>query len=206
MQVVLLERVDNLGTIGDVVNVKPGFARNFLLPNDKALRATAANLARFEAEREVLEARNAEMAAKATESGGHLDGESFVMIRKAGETGMLYGSVSARDVAEKIGGAVTRSMVVLEQPIKALGTHDVKIKLHPEVTVTVTINVARTEEEAVRQAAGEDVIQTQLDEDREQAEEANSERADIAREMFEGDFGDEAISEAADETAGDESE
>ena len=199
MQVVLLERVDNLGTIGDVVNVKPGFARNFLLPNDKALRATAANLARFEAQREVLEARNAEMAAKATEDGKHIDGESFVMIRKAGETGMLYGSVSARDVAEKVGAPVTRSMVVLEQPIKALGAHDVKIKLHPEVTVTVMINVARTEEEAIRQAAGEDVIQTQIEEDREQAEEANSERADIAKEMFEGDFDEDALAPDAGE-------
>lgn len=201
MQVVLLERVDNLGTIGDVVTVKPGFARNFLLPNEKALRATAANLARFEAEREVLEARNAEQAEKARESGGHLDGESIVMIRKAGETGMLYGSVSARDVAEKIGGVVTRSMVVLEQPIKALGLHDVKIKLHPEVTVTVQINVARTEDEAVRQAAGEDVIQSQMDADREQAEDANAERAEIASEMFEGDFGDDAISETAGQPA-----
>lgn len=199
MQVVLLERVDNLGTIGDVVNVKPGFARNFLLPNDKALRATAANLARFEAQREVLEARNAEMAANATEDGKHIDGESFVMIRKAGETGMLYGSVSARDVAEKVGAPVTRSMVVLEQPIKALGAHDVKIKLHPEVTVTVMINVARTEEEAIRQAAGEDVIQTQIEEDREQAEEANSERADIAKEMFEGDFDEDALAPDAGE-------
>ena len=199
MQVVLLERVDNLGTIGDVVNVKPGFARNFLLPNDKALRATAANLARFEAQREVLEARNAEMAAKATEDGKHIDGESFVMIRKAGETGMLYGSVSARDVAEKVGAPVTRSMVVLEQPIKALGAHDVKIKLHPEVTVTVMVNVARTEEEAIRQAAGEDVIQTQIEEDREQAEEANSERADIAKEMFEGDFDEDALAPDAGE-------
>lgn len=199
MQVVLLERVDNLGTIGDVVNVKPGFARNFLLPNDKALRATAANLARFEAQREVLEARNAEMAANATEDGKHIDGESFVMIRKAGETGMLYGSVSARDVAEKVGAPVTRSMVVLEQPIKALGAHDVKIKLHPEVTVTVMVNVARTEEEAIRQAAGEDVIQTQIEEDREQAEEANSERADIAKEMFEGDFDEDALAPDAGE-------
>jgi len=159
MQVVLLERVGSLGTIGDVVTVKPGFARNYLLPNEKALRATAANLARFEAQREVLEARNAEQAAKAADAGKGLDGEAFVMIRKAGETGMLYGSVSARDVAEQIGGDVSRSMVVLEQPIKALGVHDVKIQLHAEVEVTVQVNVARSEDEAVRQAAGEDVIQ-----------------------------------------------
>ena len=193
MQVVLLERVGSLGTIGDVVNVKPGFARNYLLPTEKALRATAANLARFEAEREVLEARNAEQAAAAAESGKDLDGKTFVMIRKAGETGMLYGSVSARDVAEQIGGVVTRSMVVLEQPIKELGLHNVKVQLHAEVEVTVEINVARSEDEAVRQAAGEDVIQAQADEDRAQAEEANAERSEIAKEMFEdgGGLGDE---------------
>jgi len=115
------------------------------------------------------------------------------MIRKAGETGMLYGSVSARDVAEQIGGDVSRSMVVLEQPIKALGVHDVKIQLHAEVEVTVQVNVARSEDEAVRQAAGEDVIQSQADEDRAQAEEANAERSEIAKEMFEdgGGLGDE---------------
>lgn len=203
MQVVLLERVDNLGTIGDVVNVKPGFARNFLLPNEKALRATAANLARFEAEREVLEARNAEQAAKAKEEGGHVDGESYVIIRNAGDTGMLYGSVTARDVAEHIGDPVSRRMVVLEQPIKALGLSQVKIKLHPEVTVEVTINVARTEEEAVRQAAGEDVIATQMDSDRADAEEANAERAAIASEMFEEGAGEDAI-EIADKPASEE--
>ncbi len=197
MQVILLERVGNLGTIGDVVNVKPGFARNFLLPNEKALRATAANKARFEAEREVLEARNAAQAEAARESGGHLDGETYVVIRKAGETGMLYGSVSGRDVAEIIGGIVTRSMVVLEQPIKALGLHDVTIKLHAEVAISVQINVARSEEEAERQAKGEDVIQMQMDADRGIANEANAERAEIAKEMFEGDFGEDAISEAA---------
>ena len=185
MKVVLLERIGSLGTIGDVVSVKPGFARNFLLPKEKALRATAANLARFEAQREVLEARNAEQAAQAAESGKDLDGTSYVMIRKAGETGMLYGSVSARDVAEKIGGVVTRSMVVLEQPIKELGLSTVKVQLHPEVEITVTINVARSEDEAVRQEAGEDVIQMQADEDRAIAEEANAERSEIAKEMFE---------------------
>lgn len=193
MKVVLLERIGSLGTIGDVVNVKPGFARNFLLPKDKALRATAANLAKFEAQREVLEARNAEQAASAIESGKDLDGKTFIMIRKAGETGMLYGSVSARDVAEQIAGPVTRSMVVLEQPIKELGLHPVKVQLHAEVEITVEINVARSEDEAVRQAEGEDVIQMQADEDRAQAEEANAERSEIAREMFEdgGGLGDE---------------
>lgn len=188
MKVVLLERVDKLGKMGDVVSVKPGFGRNFLLPNEKALRATPANLARFEAEREVLEARNAEQAAMARDAGSDVDGKTHVIIRNAGETGQLYGSVTARDVAEIIGNPVERRMVVLEQPIKALGLTDVKIKLHPEVTITVTINVARTEEEAARQAAGEDVIQTQMNADREQAEEANAERAEIASEMFEEDY------------------
>jgi len=193
MQVILLERVDNLGTIGDEVAVKPGFARNFLLPNNKALRATAANRARFEAERDVLEARNAEQAEQARTEGGDLDGKAFIVIRNAGDTGMLYGSVSARDVAETIGDKVGRSMVKLEQPIKALGVHEVKIRLHPEVTITVTVNVARTEDEAERQAAGEDVIQTQMDADRDDANEAQAERSELAADMFEGDFDADAI-------------
>ncbi len=197
MKVVLLERVDKLGKMGDVVSVKPGFGRNFLLPNEKALRATPANLARFEAEREVLEARNAEQAAKASEAGADVDGKSYIIIRNAGETGQLYGSVTGRDVAEIIGNPVERRMVVLEQPLKALGLTDVKIKLHPEVTITVTVNIARTEEEAARQAAGEDVIQTQMDEDRGQAEEANAERAEIASEMFEEDFAPESERQAS---------
>ena len=194
MQVVLLERVENLGTIGDVVTVKPGFARNFLLPRAKALRATKSNLIRFEAEREFLEARNAENAAKAQEAGSDLDGQSFVIIRQAGETGILYGSVASRDVAELVGGDVKRSMVVLEQPIKALGLHEVKIKLHAEVAVTVTVNVARSEEEAERQAAGEDVIATQMDEDKADEAEAAKDRAENAMSLFEGDdYADEGI-------------
>ncbi len=193
MKIVLLERVENLGTIGDVVNVKPGYARNFLLPQAKALRATKNNLIRFEAEREFLMARNAEAAEKAQQEGSDLDGKSYVVIRQAGETGILYGSVSSRDIAELIGGDVKRSMVVLEQPIKSLGLHDVRIKLHPEVSVTVTINVARTEDEAERQAQGEDVIKTQMEADREQADEDASERAELAREMFEDGVSDDAI-------------
>ena len=187
MKIVLLEKVEKLGTIGDVVTVKDGFARNFLLPMEKALRATKSNLIRFEAEREFLEARNAEMAAKAKTEGEDLDGKTYVVIRQAGETGILYGSVSSRDVAELVGGEIKRSMVVLEQPIKELGMHDVRVKLHPEVSITVVINVARTEEEAVRQAAGEDVIATQMDEDKAQAGEEAHERAKRAKEMFEDD-------------------
>ena len=185
MQVILLERVDNLGAMGDVVEVKPGFARNFLLPRERALRATKANMVRFEAEREFLEKRNAEAAQKARDEGGHMDGASYIMIRKAGETGMLYGSVSARDIAEVVGSGVTRGMVKLMTPIKALGVTTVAIRLHADVEVNVDINVARTEDEAERQAKGEDVIATQMDDDRAQAEDAIAERGEINAEMFE---------------------
>jgi len=208
VKIVLLEKVEKLGGIGDVVNVKDGFARNFLLPQAKALRATKSNLVRFEAEREFIEARNAETAAKAQVAGGELDGKDFTVIRQAGETGILYGSVSSRDIAEKVGGEVKRSMVALEQPIKNLGLHTVRVKLHPEVSINVVINVARTEEEAVRQLAGEDVIKTQMDDDRATAEEQNAERADSAADMFEGDYEnqleglEEASDEASDETTG----
>ena len=185
MEIILLERVEKLGSMGDVVNVKPGFARNFLLPQAKALRATKANLARFEAEREYLEKRNEETRAAAATSGEDLDGNSYVIIRKAGETGQLYGSVSARDVVEAVeSGDVKRNMIALEQPIKALGLHTVTIKLHPEVSISVTVNVARSEEEAERQAKGEDVIASQIEQDRADAEEAAEERAEIAAEMF----------------------
>jgi len=196
MEIVLLERIDNLGDMGDVVNVKPGFARNFLLPQEKALRATKANLARFEAEREYLEARNAETRAKAADSGKDLDGKTFVMIRKAGETGHLYGSVSARDIVEMVEHGMKRNMIVLEQPIKTLGLHEVKVKLHPEVIVGITMNVARSEDEAERQARGEDVIAMQIEADRADAEEAAEERAEIAAEMFdEGSAPDEILGE-----------
>ncbi|ABI65503.1 MAG: large subunit ribosomal protein L9 [Maricaulis maris] len=169
MKLVLLERVENLGVIGDVVSVRPGFARNFLLPQGKALRATEANMARFEVERELLEKRNAERAAEAAESGKTIDGESFVMIRQAGESGQLYGSVTSRDIAEIVsesGTKVVRSQIALNAPIKTLGLHELKIKLHADVSVTVTINIARSQDEAERQAAGEDVIAAQADEDR----------------------------------------
>ncbi len=192
MELVLLERVENLGNMGDIVKVKSGYGRNFLLPQAKALRATKANLVRFEAEREFLEKRNAETAANAQSEGADIDGKSYVAIRQAGETGILYGSVSSRDVAELVGEPVKRAMVVLEQPIKALGLHDVRVKLHPEVSINVIINVARTEDEAERQAAGEDVIATQQDEDKAGAEDDAAERAEVAKEMFEGEHGDAA--------------
>jgi large subunit ribosomal protein L9 len=169
MKLVLLERVENLGAMGDIVNVRPGFARNYLLPQEKALRATDANMVRFDAQREALEKRNAERRSEAEDSGSHLDGESFVMIRQAGESGQLYGSVTSRDVAETIsesGSHVVRSQIALNAPIKTLGIHDVRVRLHAEVSVTVAINVARSEDEAERQSAGEDVVTAQADEDR----------------------------------------
>jgi large subunit ribosomal protein L9 len=173
MQLVLLERVDKLGKVGDVVDVKPGYARNYLLPQSKALRATKANMERFEREREALEKLNAERAGKAREEGAHLDGATFVLIRQASESGQLYGSVSTRDIAEAAHSdtyAVTRGMVDLNVPIKTLGLHDVRLVLHPDVDVIVRLNVARTNEEAERQAAGEDVIASAADEDRALAE------------------------------------
>jgi len=188
VEIILLERIEKLGAMGDVVNVKPGFARNYLLPQEKALRATKANLARFEAEREYLEARNAENREKAVDAGKGVDGSKVVVIRNAGDTGQLYGSVSARDIAESLESkGVKRNMVILEQPIKALGLHEVKIRLHPEVTVAVTVNVARTEDEAERQEKGEDVIATQAAEEAADLKEANAERAAVAVSMFEGD-------------------
>jgi len=194
VEIILLERVEKLGAMGDVVNVKPGFARNYLLPQEKALRATKANLARFEAEREYLEARNAENREKAVNAGKGVDGSKVIIIRNAGDTGQLYGSVSARDIAEELEGkGVKRNMVVLEQPIKALGLHDVKVRLHPEVTVSVSVNVARTKDEAERQEKGEDVIAAQAAEEAADLKEANAERAAVAVSMFEGDAPEEFI-------------
>ena len=169
MKVILLERVERLGGLGDIVSVRDGFARNFLLPRSKALRATSANLKVFENRRSELEANNAKARDAASKSGDKLDGASYVMIRQAGESGQLYGSVSGRDIADAVnaaGGKVDRSMVVLDKPIKALGIHAVKLRLHAEVAVTININVARSQDEAERQARGEDVIASQFEEGR----------------------------------------
>ncbi|HZZ34598.1 MAG TPA: 50S ribosomal protein L9 [Caulobacteraceae bacterium] len=168
MKVILLERVERLGTLGDVVNVKDGFARNFLLPRAKALRATSANLKVFEGQRAEIEDRNAKTRDAASKAGEGLDGHSYVMIRQAGESGQLYGSVSGRDVADAVnaeGGKVDRAMVVLDKPIKTLGVHAIKVRLHAEVTVTVNINIARSVDEAERQARGENVITSQFEEE-----------------------------------------
>ncbi len=185
MKVVLLERVENLGAIGDVVSVKDGFARNFLLPRDKARRATAANLKAFEIERAAIEARNDKNKAEAQKIADKIDGQTYVMIRQAGETGQLYGSVAGRDVAEAVnaeGGKVERSQVVLNTAIKTLGVHEVPVRLHPEVTAKVKINIARSADEAERQAKGEDVIKSQFDDERAAADEA-------AKDLIEGGAG-----------------
>ncbi|KUO64388.1 MAG: 50S ribosomal protein L9 [Alphaproteobacteria bacterium BRH_c36] len=160
MHVILLERIGHLGQMGDVVSVKNGYARNFLLPQKKALRATDENKKLFEAQRVQLEANNLERKSEAEQIGEKLSGKSFLAIRQAGDTGQLYGSVSTRDIAEAItagGFSIERRQIVLNTPIKELGVHNVAVNLHPEVQVTVAINVARTEDEAERQAAGEDV-------------------------------------------------
>ena len=161
MQVILLERVEKLGQIGDVVKVKDGFARNYLLPKKKALRATKQNRDYFETQRAQLEARNLERKSEAQAISGKLEGKTFVLLRQAGDRGQLYGSVSPRDIADIVtsgGFSISRSQVPLDKAIKTIGLFPTSIVLHPEVRVTVTINVARTEDEAERQSRGEDVL------------------------------------------------
>ena len=170
MKVILLERVGRTGTIGDEVNVKDGFARNFLLPTGKALRATEANRKKFETERANIEKRNEERRKSAAGIAEGLDGKTVVIIRQAGETGQLYGSVASRDIVEALaadGFTVQRSQVDLADPIKSVGLHTVALNLHAEVAVSINVNVARSEDEAARQAAGEDVTVTQYDVDEE---------------------------------------
>jgi len=158
MEIILLERIPRLGQMGDVVKVKDGFARNFLLPQGKALRANEANRKKFETQRADLEARNLERKQEATAVAEKLDGMSFIVIRSAAETGQLYGSVSARDIVEVLSGGgfkIGRNQVELNQPIKAIGITNVAIALHPEVLATITLNIARSADEAERQARGE---------------------------------------------------
>lgn len=160
MQIILLERIGKLGQMGDLVTVKDGYARNYLLPQGKALRATRPNLERFERERAQLEAINLERKKEADAVAGRIDKQNIIVIRQAGDTGQLYGSVSTRDIAASVseaGYTVGRQQILLDRPIKSLGVHPVRISLHPEVEVTVNVNVARTDEEAARQARGEDV-------------------------------------------------
>jgi len=169
MDVILLERVAKLGQMGETVKVRSGYARNFLLPRGKALRATEANKKHFDAQRAQLEARNLERRKEAETVGEKLNGQSFIILRQSGETGVLYGSVSTRDLAEIMtqnGFTVDRNQIAINQPIKTIGLHNVPVALHPEVEVNVTINVARSPEEAERQARGEAVTtreETNLD-------------------------------------------
>lgn len=172
MEVILLERVAKLGQMGDVVRVKDGFARNFLLPNNKALRATKDNRARYETMKTHLEARNLELKSEAAKVGEKLNGTEVVLVRQAGETGQLYGSVSTRDLAEALtaaGFSVSRNQVVLNHPIKTIGVHTVPVSLHPEVEVSILANIARSADEAVRQSRGED-LSTGRDDDEDEIE------------------------------------
>jgi len=167
VDLILLERVEKLGQMGQVVKVKPGYARNYLLPQKKAMRATKDNLAYFQTQRAQLEANNLERKSEAGEVGAKLEGLSVVLIRQAGESGQLYGSVAARDIAEAVtsaGFTVDKRQIVLERPIKTLGLHPVRVMLHPEVGVTVTANVAQSQDGAKMQAAGIDP-QAQRDDD-----------------------------------------
>ncbi|MEM7505501.1 MAG: 50S ribosomal protein L9 [Pseudomonadota bacterium] len=170
MELVLLERVEKLGQMGDVVTVKDGYARNFLLPQGKALRANKANMARFEAERAQLEAQNLERKGEAEKVSAKLDGESFVVIRSASEAGSLYGSVTTRDVAEIVtegGFTIDKRQIKLDKPVKELGLHLMNVVLHPEVSAEITINVARSVEEAEIQASGKSIQELRAEEDAE---------------------------------------
>lgn len=191
MKVILLERIGKHGHIGDEVSVKDGFARNFLLPQQKALRATEANRKRFERDRADIEQRNQERREAAAGIASGLNGKSVVIIRQAGETGQLYGSVSSRDVADALnndGFTVGRSQVDLANPIKTVGIHTVPLHLHAEVAVSITVNVARSEDEAARQAAGEDL--TAINYDDEAAEEFAAGQAEAGSAAADA-FGDE---------------
>lgn len=201
MQVILLERIGRLGQMGDVVTVKDGYARNFLLPQGKALRATKANRERFELERAQLEARNLELKSEAEAVATKLDGQSFIIIRQAGEAGQLYGSVSTRDIAGAVtegGFSIERRQVMLDRPIKTIGLHHVRIGLHAEVEPHVVVNIARSLDEAARQARGEEVTGRAMEE----AEEAEAARLAADKLFEEGARGDELAekTEVAEET------
>ena len=190
MQVILLERVEKLGQMGDEVRVKDGFARNFLLPQKKALRANKTNREYFNTQKAQLEARNLERKSEASKVAEKLEGKTFVLLRQAGDRGQLYGSVSPRDIADVIsagGFSVSRTQVPLDKPIKDIGLTPIHVVLHPEVRVKVTINVARSEDEAERQARGEDVLA-----DRTAEEDAAAEAKIKAEELFEEGAGPKA--------------
>lgn len=194
MEIILLERIEKLGAIGDIVTVKDGYARNFLLPNKKALRSNEANKKVFEANRARIEAENAERRAVAEENAKTVEGAKFVLIRQASNAGHLYGSVSVRDIVEALHAeghtSVTKAMVILERPIKTLGLFDVRVNLHPEVAVSVQANVARSPDEAELQAQGVNVIDQQFAEEAAEADAAAEEfleaQAEAAAEQEDG--------------------
>ncbi|HSC18562.1 MAG TPA: 50S ribosomal protein L9 [Rhizomicrobium sp.] len=195
MQVILLERVEKLGQMGDEVKVKDGFARNFLLPKKKALRATKSNREYFQTQKAQLEARNLERKSEAQKVADKLEGKTFMLLRQAGDRGQLYGSVSPRDISDAIsagGFSIARTQVPLDHAIKSIGLHPISVVLHPEVRVKVTINVARTEDEAERQARGEDVLAERTPE-----EETAAEAAANAEALFEEGAGPAAEAEGA---------
>ena len=174
MEIILLERIEKLGAIGDVVTVKDGFARNFLLPNKKALRANEANRKVFEANRERLEAENAARRDEAAKAGSNVDGAELTLIRASSNSGQLYGSVNVRDIADALkaqGHDINKSQIILERPIKTLGVFDVKVALHPEVHVTVKANVARSDDEAELQSQGVDVLAQMFEDEQKEIEE-----------------------------------
>jgi len=201
MEIILLERIEKLGSIGDVVNVKDGYARNFLLPNKKALRANEANRKVFEANRAKIEADNAARRTDAEKDAKSVDGKSVVLIRASSHSGQLYGSVSVRDIVDALnddGAQVTKSMIVLERPIKTIGVFDVRVALHPEVSVMVKVNVARSPDEAELQAQGVDVMAAMFEQDVAGFTEAfdpNAEPGEIP-----ADVAEDAAATAADET------
>jgi large subunit ribosomal protein L9 len=191
MDIILLERVEKLGAIGDVVTVKDGYARNFLLPNKKALRANEANRKVFEANRSKIESDNASRRDEAQKASGSVEGKQIVLIRAASQTGQLYGSVSVKDIVDGLvaqDAKVTKSMIVLERPIKTLGIFSVKVVLHPEVTVNVQVNVARSDDEAELQKDGVNVLDQMFE----------AEQAEIAAEAIEAQVEAEVASDAAD--------
>ena len=204
MQIILLERIEKLGSIGDVVTVKDGYARNFLLPNKKALRANEANRKVFEANRERIEAENLAKRDEAAKRAESVDGMQVVLIRASSNSGQLYGSVSVRDIADALnadGANVTKAMIILERPIKTLGVFDVKVSLHPEVAVTVKVNVARSPEEAEMQAQGVDVMAAMFEQDTAgftEDRDPNLEPGEFAA-SDDGDAGSDKASEASEE-------
>ncbi len=207
MDIILLERIEKLGTIGDVVNVKDGYARNFLLPGKKALRANAANKKLFEANKSKIVADNDARRGEAELHSANVEGKSIVLIRASSNAGQLYGSVSVRDIVDALnadGAGIAKSMVVLERPIKTIGMFDVKVTLHPEVAVMVKVNVARSPDEAEQQAAGVDVIKAMFEDDA--AADAMSEFEGGGGELPDDEAAPAAEAETADEAAEDEAE